>query len=166
MTDDGATRDAVVIERSLDAPVDVIWLMWTDPEHFKKWYGPDGATIPVATMDVRVGGSRLLGMELRTPNGVMHRWFAGEYLEVVENERLVYTESMSMSGESEPSRSGEGLPDGHAGVTEVLVELEDLGGRTRMVMTHAGVPGDSPGAVGWTMALDKLVAHVAARATP
>jgi len=31
-----------------------------------------------------------------------------------------------------------------------------------MVMTHAGVPGDSPGATGWTMALDKLAAHVQA----
>lgn len=166
MTDDGATRDAVVIERSFDAPVDVIWQMWTDPEHFKKWYGPDGATIPVATMDVRVGGSRLLGMEIRTPNGVMQLWFAGEYREVVENERLVYTESMSDENGNEPSRSGEGPPDGHAGITEVLVELEDLGGRTRMVMTHAGVPSDSPGAVGWSMALDKLVALVGARGTP
>jgi uncharacterized protein YndB with AHSA1/START domain len=30
--------DAVVIERSFDAPVDLIWRMWTDPEHFKAWY--------------------------------------------------------------------------------------------------------------------------------
>ena len=46
--------------------------------------------------------------------------------------------------------------------TEVRVELEDVGGRTKMVMTHAGIPGDSPGAAGWTMALDKLAAHVEA----
>ncbi|HEX3705041.1 MAG TPA: SRPBCC domain-containing protein [Mycobacteriales bacterium] len=41
------------------------------------------------------------------------------------------------------------------------VELEDVDGGTRMVMTHSGVPADSPGAAGWTMALDKLAAHVA-----
>ena len=44
--------------------------------------------------------------------------------------------------------------------TEVRVDLEDLGGRTKMVLTHVGIPADSPGATGWTMALDKLAAHV------
>jgi Activator of Hsp90 ATPase homolog 1-like protein len=43
----------------------------------------------------------------------------------------------------------------------VTVELEDLGGRTRVVLTHAGVAPDSPGAMGWQMALDKLAALVA-----
>ena len=52
MTDINGSPDAVVIERSFDAPVDLIWKMWTDPEHFKAWYGPDGASIPVAKMDV------------------------------------------------------------------------------------------------------------------
>jgi hypothetical protein len=40
------------------------------------------------------------------------------------------------------------------------VELEDLGGRTKMVLTHVGIPSDSPGAASWTMALDKLAAHI------
>jgi uncharacterized protein YndB with AHSA1/START domain len=46
MTDTEGSRDAVVIERTFDAPVDLIWQMWTDPEHFKEWFGPTGATIP------------------------------------------------------------------------------------------------------------------------
>lgn len=72
---------------------------------------------------------------MQTPNGTMQMWFTGEYLEVVKNERLVYTESMS----------------------------DDLGGRTKMVMTHVGIPSDSPGATGWTMAFDKLAAHLKAQ---
>ena len=59
--------------------------MWTEPEHFRSWYGPDGATIPVAKMDVRVGGTRLVCMEMQTPNGAMQMWFTGEYREVVDN---------------------------------------------------------------------------------
>ena len=47
--------------------------------------------------------------------------------------------------------------------TEVRVELEDVGGRTKMVLTHAGIPSDSPGATGWTMALDKLAMRVGAQ---
>jgi len=71
MTDGNASQDAVVIERTFDAPADLIWQMWTEPEHFKAWYGPDGATIPVAKMDVRAGGSRLVCMEMDTPGGLM-----------------------------------------------------------------------------------------------
>ena len=56
-----------------------------------------------------------------------------------------------------------GMPAGHPTTTEVIVELEDVAGRTKMVMTHAGIPADSPGAAGWVAALDKLAAYVAAR---
>jgi uncharacterized protein YndB with AHSA1/START domain len=160
MADTSSSREAVVIERSFDASVDVLWQMWTDPQHFAAWYGPDAATIPVAKMDVRVGGTRFVSMEMQTPNGAMQMWFTGEYLEVVENERLVYTESMSDPDGNVLSPADMGMPDGHPTTTEVRVELEDLGGRTKMVMTHAGIPSDSPGATGWTMAFDKLAAHV------
>jgi uncharacterized protein YndB with AHSA1/START domain len=160
MTDDSGVQNAVVIERSFDAPVDLIWQMWTDPEHFKAWYGPHGATIPVAKMDVRVGGTRLVCMAVQSPNGPMQMWFAGEYREVVESERLVYTEFMSDENGNASSPSDTGMPEGHPMTTEVRVELEDVGGRTKMVMTHRGIPADSPGAAGWMMALDKLAALV------
>ena len=53
-----------------------------------------------------------------------------------------------------------GMPEGHPTVTEVVVELSEADGKTHMVMKHVGVPADSPGAMGWNMALDKLAAHV------
>jgi uncharacterized protein YndB with AHSA1/START domain len=160
MPDDNASQHAVVIERCFDAPVDLIWQMWTDPEHFKAWYGPDGATIPIVKMDVRVGGTRLVCMEMDTSDGPTQMWFTGEYLEVIEHQRLVYTESMSDERGNVSSASDMGMPEGHPMTTEVRVELEDLGGRTKMVMTHAGIPADSPGAIGWGMAVEKLTAHV------
>jgi len=148
-------RESVVIERRFDAPVELVWQMWTDPAHVGAWYGPDGATIPVATMDVRVGGTRTVCMEVRTPDGPMRMWFTGEYRDVVENERLVYTESMCDEHGNPTS------PDGHPTTTEVRVELEEDAGRTKVVLTHVGIPADSPGATGWAMALDKLATHLA-----
>ena len=157
MTAPDGSDHGVVIERNFEAPVDLIWKMWTEPEHFKQWYGPTGASIPVAKMDVRVGGRRLVGLAMETPGGPMQMWFTGEYREVVQNERLVYTESMSDEHgnlAAHPEMTG-----GHPVATEVRVELEDIGGRTKMVMTHAGIPADSPGAAGWAMALDKLATY-------
>ncbi len=158
---DSNTVQAVVIERSFDAPIELIWRLWTDPEHFSAWYGPEGASIPVAQMDVRVGGHRRVCMEVQTPNGAMQMWFSGEYREVVENQLLVYTEFMSDKDGNVPG--GQTLPPGHPETTEVRVEFEDLGNGTRMVMTHIGIPADSPGAAGWEMAFAKLTAYVAAQ---
>jgi len=158
---DKSSADAVKIERIVDAPLALVWQMWTDPEHFKAWYGPDGAAIPVAKMDVRVGGTRLVCMEVQTPNGPMRMWFTGEYREVVENERLVYTESISDENGHVSSISDTGMPEGHPRTTEVRVELADIGGRTKMTLTHSGIPQGSPGAAGWAMALDKLTAYLA-----
>lgn len=163
MTNEPTPRDVVLIERTFDAPPELVWRMWTDPEHFRAWYGPDGVEVPVARMDVRVGGSRLVGMTRDMNGETMRMWFTGEYREVVENARLVYTESMSDEHGTVLSPAESGLPDGHPTTTEVTVELEDLGDRTRMVLTHTGIPADSPGAAGWTMALDKLAARVQAQ---
>jgi uncharacterized protein YndB with AHSA1/START domain len=163
MTDNAKPNDAVVIERTFDVPVSVMWSMWTDPEHFKAWYGPTGASIPVAKMDVRVGGSRLICMEIQTPNGPMQMWFTGEYLEVVQDRRLVFTESMADENGNVVSPASMGMPDSHPASTEVRVELEVIGGQTKMVMTHAGIPSDSPGAAGWVMAFDKLATYASTR---
>lgn len=160
----GEPTKSVVIERTLDAPASLVWQMWTVPEHFAAWYGPTGARVPVANLDVTVGGTRHVCMEMETPNGQMQMWFVGEHREVIENQRLVYTESMSDADGNILSPADVGMPDGHPATTEVIVELEDVDGATKMVMTHVGVPADSPGAMGWNMAFDKLVTHIAAQA--
>jgi uncharacterized protein YndB with AHSA1/START domain len=151
-------KDAVVIERTFDAPAGLIWKMWTDPEHFKQWYGPRGFTVPVAEMDLRVGGKRLICMA--SPDGSMKMWTTGEYVEIVPNQRLVYTESPSDEKGNVVSPSAMGMPEGYPSTTEVTVTLEELDGRTRMVMTHAGVPAESGAGGGWEQAFDKLADYI------
>ena len=90
----------------------------------------------------------------------MKMWFAGEYLEVITNQRLVFTESMADENGNLIAPSDVGMPEGHPVTTEIRVELAAVGGSTQMVMTHAGIPKDSPGAAGWTMAFDKLASLV------
>jgi uncharacterized protein YndB with AHSA1/START domain len=152
---------SVTLERTLDAPIDLVWKMWTESQHFAAWYGPTGASIPVAEMDVQIGGRRHICMQMQTPNGEMQMWFVGEYRVIEPTTRLVYTESMSDADGNVVSPAEMGMPGDHPEVTEITVELEELGDRTKMVMTHAGVPADSPGAMGWNMALDKLEAQLA-----
>jgi uncharacterized protein YndB with AHSA1/START domain len=144
--------NAVVIERTFNAPLALVWQMWTDANAFASWYGPVGASIPFAEFDVHVGGQRRLCMEVTTPQGPMRMWFGGEYRAVDAPTRLVYTEQIT-------DEHGIASDDGHA--TEVRVELSEVADGTRVLMTHAGIPSDSPGAMGWQMAFDKLAAHLA-----
>jgi len=163
---DQTQPDSVTLERNFPAPPETIWKPWTQPEHFAAWYGPEGSTIPVATIDLRVGGSRLLCMQVTTPRGPMTMWFTGAYLEIVENRRLVYPDSMCDEHGNVLTAEHAGMPPGHPTTTEVQVDLQSDGAGTRMILTHIGIPAGSPGAIGWTMALDKLSALIEANATP
>ncbi|WP_420629625.1 SRPBCC family protein [Candidatus Leptofilum sp.] len=160
MSEQTASKDAVVVERIFEAPIDLVWQMWASAEHFKQWYGPHGFSIPVAKMDVQVGGKRLVCMEMQTPDGSRQMWTTGEYLEVVPTTRLVYTDSMADADGNVLSPAAMGMPEGTPETTQVTVVLEDLNGRTKMTMTHAGVPADSPGASGWNQAFEKLAAYI------
>ncbi|HKJ12857.1 MAG TPA: SRPBCC domain-containing protein [Ornithinimicrobium sp.] len=155
------TTDSLVVERTLDAPIDVVWSMWTDARHFAAWYGPDGADIPHLDFEVRGGGTRRLCMRVPTPQGPTEMWFTGEFLTVDPPHRLVYSEAIADAEGNVKSAVELGMPESHPTVTEVRVELQTVDSGTHMVMTHVGVPPDSPGAAGWTTAVDALEHHLA-----
>jgi uncharacterized protein YndB with AHSA1/START domain len=151
----------VQIERTFDAPIDLIWAMWTAAEHFSHWYGPNGAQIPSAEMDVRIGGTRRITMEMDTPAGPMRMYFIGEYRAGDPETHSAYTESTADADGNAMTAEQIGMPAGMPTETMIVVDLEDLGARTKMTLTHIGVPADSPGATGWATAIDKMRARVA-----
>jgi uncharacterized protein YndB with AHSA1/START domain len=80
----------LVLTRLIDAPRAKLFDAWTKPELLKQWFAPLPYTTPFAEMDVRAGGANSITM--RGPDGVdmpNH----GVYLEVVPNERLVFTDA-------------------------------------------------------------------------
>ena len=116
----------LVLGRIIDSPREKVFRAWTDPALLKQWFAPLPWTTPVAETDVRPGGGNLIVM--RSPDGkeIPAR---GVYLEVVANERLVFTGSYT----KEPSEK----PFMTANLT-----FEDVGGKTKY--THAYVTGRSP----------------------
>ncbi len=81
-----------VISRVFDAPRDVLWKCFTDPERMKHWWGPKGFTVIASKMDLRVGGTYHYGMT--PPNGVA-MWGLFTYREIVPQEKLVFVNSFS-----------------------------------------------------------------------
>ncbi|MDJ0761133.1 MAG: SRPBCC domain-containing protein [Woeseiaceae bacterium] len=153
--------DWVRIEREFEAPIETIWGMWTQSDLFQKWYGPNGMEVPVAEMNVVVGGQRKICMKMEMPDKTMTMWFIGEYKEVSPPNRLVYTESMCDEQGNILAPESMGMPAGHPETTEIIVELSETDGRTTMKMTHVGVPADSRGAGGWEQAIEKMANLIA-----
>ena len=119
-----ADEPGISITRVFDAPRERVWKEWTEPERFAGWYGGADADIPVSTvsMDVRPGGGWRATMFFG-PDRRQIDW-EGEYVEVIEPERLVFTVT------DQP-----GQPTSEM----VIVVLNDLGdGRTEMVFEQRG----------------------------
>ena len=146
----------VRLKRTFDAPIDVVWSMLTKPELFQQWYGPMGMSIPTAEMDVTVGGTRKINMQMQTPERTMSMWFIGVFKELNAPNRLVYTESMCDADGTIISPKSMGMPEGHPDITEVIVELSETDGKTRMTMVHVGIVAGTAGDGGWNQAIDKL----------
>jgi uncharacterized protein YndB with AHSA1/START domain len=90
--EDKATEDYTgrefIITREFDAPRKLVWQAWTDPKHLAQWWGPKGFTNPVCEWNAQPG--KAIYVVMRAPNGAQHP-MAGEFREVVEPERLVFT---------------------------------------------------------------------------
>jgi uncharacterized protein YndB with AHSA1/START domain len=117
-----AAEEGIKITRVFDAPRERVWQEWTEPERFADWFGGTASEVPLSSvaMDVRQGGSWRLTMH--AARGEI-QW-TGEYREVVEPERLVFTIT---------DRPGEDLYE------LVTVDLTDLGdGRTEMHFEQRG----------------------------
>jgi uncharacterized protein YndB with AHSA1/START domain len=110
-----ASEREVVVTRTFNGPVRIVFEAWTKPELFKRWWAPKSLGVPMIAceMDVRVGGFYRIAFGHDEASAMS---FFGKYLEVVPNERLVWTNE-----ESED-----------ASVTTVT--FEDKGGKTLLVM--------------------------------
>lgn len=81
----------LVLERDIDVPVELVWKAWTTPEHLKNWFVPRPWTITACDIDLRPGG--VFRSTMRSPEGQEFD-NVGCYLEVVPNERLIWTDTL------------------------------------------------------------------------
>jgi uncharacterized protein YndB with AHSA1/START domain len=93
-----------VVERQFNAPRTLMFQMFTQPEHLKRWWAPQPYTLPVCTIDLRPGG--IWHYCMRSPEGQDH-WARSVYREIVPPEKLVYTSTFA----DEHANPIEGIPE-------------------------------------------------------
>jgi uncharacterized protein YndB with AHSA1/START domain len=139
----------LAITRVFDAPRDLVFKVWTQPEHLVRWLGPRGFAAPSAEMDVRPGGAYRAC--IRSPEGADY-WMQGVYREIVAPERLVFT----FAWEDEGGRPGR--------ETLVTVTFADHSGKTKLTFHQApfeSVADRDSHQEGWAECLDRLGAYLA-----
>jgi uncharacterized protein YndB with AHSA1/START domain len=107
----------LVLTRIFNAPREKVYRAWTEPELLRQWFAPKPFTTPVAQLDVRVGGANLIVMRDPQGNEFPNR---GVYLEVVPNEKLVFTDAYTKAWEPSPKP-----------FMTVIVTFEDIVGKTK-----------------------------------
>jgi len=107
----------LILTRIIDAPREKAFRAWTEPSLLKQWFAPAPFTTPTVETDVRPGGTSLIVMKGPDGKEFPNR---GVYLEVVKNERLVFTDAFTKAWD----------PSDKPFMTVVLT-FEDLGGKTQ-----------------------------------
>jgi uncharacterized protein YndB with AHSA1/START domain len=151
--DDGGAP--LVVTRVFDAPVDMVWKAWTEPDRLMKWWGPAGHTSPVCKIDLQVGGKYLFCM--RSPDG-QDFYTTGIYQKIFPLKEIIFTDSFA-------DAEGNIVPSTHYGMqgfpTELTVSVtfEDEGNRTKVTMRQYGLPAgeifEGTGS-GWAESFEKL----------
>jgi uncharacterized protein YndB with AHSA1/START domain len=140
----------LVITRVFDAPRELVWKAWSDPEQMVKWHGPRGFTSTIELMENWPGGRYRIKM--RGPDG--DHWTQGINREIVPPERLVFEGCWA---------DAEGRPVGPN--TTVTIMFEELGRKTKLTLHQAlfeSVTARDGHQFGWNSALDCLAEYLAA----
>lgn len=142
----------LVLERTIDVPPELVWKVWTEPEHLKKWFTPRPWQTVECEIDLRPGGS--FKTVMRSPEG---EEFPGHgcFLEVVENQKLVWTDALA----------GGYRPNGSPFMTAFLfLEPSGTGTKYTAVAIHSDAETRKKHEEmgfhnGWGTALDQLVEY-------
>ncbi len=143
----------LVLERTVDVPPEKVWMAWTEPEHLVKWFTPKPWETVECQIDLRPGG--IFRTVMRSPEGEEHPG-VGCYLQVVENERLVWTDALGPGWRpnSESFMTGMILLEPHGEGTKYTAIAIHKDEADRAKHEEMGFHE------GWATALDQLVEHV------
>ncbi|HTF05509.1 MAG TPA: SRPBCC domain-containing protein [Bacteroidia bacterium] len=147
-TNEGGTRE-LIIERTYNAPREMVFNAWTDPVQFAKWWGPKDWTNPECELDARPGGK--IHVMMTGPDGNGHP-MGGTFHEISRYDRIVLATTAFKDEQGE-----------YMIQNMITIKFEDLGGKTKLTVhtivqkAHESIQFALAGMhMGWDQSLDKL----------
>lgn len=132
------TRD-LVITRVFDAPVELVWKAWTDPEYVMRWWGPTGFTSPSCKIDFREGGKFVFHM--RAPKdfqGGQDFYTAGVYKKIVPLKLIEFTQGLADKDGNRIDPAAMGMPPDFPKDIPSALAFKRIGGKTELTATEYG----------------------------
>lgn len=155
-----AAAQTLVLTRTFNAPRDLVFKAWTQPQQVMRWWGPKGFTTPICRIELRLGG--VFRTCMRSPDG-KDFWSQGAYHEIDEPNRIVFSDAFADDQGNTVSPRRYGMSDDWPTETIVTVSFSEHAGKTRLTLQHWPL---KPGAErdmcqqGWNESLDKLAEHL------
>lgn len=157
----------LIITRVFEAPLELVWKAWTDPEHVVRWWGPDHFTSPSAKIDLREGGTSIVCMRAPREFGGQDMYSTWFYQIIVPMERIEFIQNLADKDGNRIDPAQLGMPSDFPRDTRTVVTFKDLdNGRTEMTVTEYGMPAADTeigrnAEIGLNQSLDKMAASFA-----
>lgn len=100
----------IEVTRTFNAPVEMVWTLWTDPELVKRWWGPKHFVSPVAKIDFRIGGKSLVSMLAPKEMGGQEFYSVWEYIKIIPLKTIEFVQSLSDDTGSKINPTEVGMP--------------------------------------------------------
>ena len=154
-------KENIVVTRIIDAPVELVWKAWTEPEHVMLWWGPRHFTSPSCQIDLRVGGKYIFCMRAPKEMGGQDQYTAGVYQKIVLMEYLEFTQYLSDKDGSKIDPVQAGMPPDFPAETRTVVTFKRLrGDMTELTVTEYEWPVSQMmvySIAGLNQCIDKLI---------
>ncbi|MFY9570015.1 MAG: SRPBCC domain-containing protein, partial [Blastocatellia bacterium] len=169
MTDaaDDVNKRDLVITRILDAPIELVWRAWTNPEYVMRWWGPTGFTSPSCKIDFREGGKFLFHM--RAPKefqGGQDFYTAGVYKKIVPLKLIEFSQGLADKDGNRIDPAAMGMPPDFPKEIPSALAFKRVGDKTELTVTEYGwTVGQmrDMSEAGMNQCLDKLAETLARR---
>jgi uncharacterized protein YndB with AHSA1/START domain len=151
-----AAAGEILITRIFDAPRELVFEAWTNPEHLVRWFAPRGCTIHFSQLALRPGGG--FHSCIRNPD-FDDCWCQGTYHEIVAPERIVYTIALADEKGNLVTAANAGEDQEWPSETTVTVLFEDVDGKTKLTLhqnASEAVAKRTGAYPSWLQMLDRL----------
>ena len=133
-------KEDLVVTRIIDAPLEMVWKAWTEPEHVMKWWGPKHYTSPSCKIDLREGGKYVFCMRAPKDQGGQEHYTAGVYKKIVPMQYLEFTQGLSDKDGNPIDPTQVGMPPDFPREIRTTIVFKAKGEMTELTITEYDWP--------------------------
>ena len=127
----------IEVTRTFNAPIEMVWQIWTDPELVKRWWGPKQFTSPVAKIDFREGGKSIVSMKAPKEMGNQEFYSVWVYVKIIPLKTIEFIQSLSDQDGNKTDPTKVGMPADFPIDIQTIVTFKEVGtNKTEMTVTE------------------------------